>query len=196
MLLAKFLSVRKKKNLSIELHPRASDAYHFFHSQPFIFDKANLGIDALEAIQHGQIFSVIHPSTEKCFLFSGFEILGFSISQFDIKQHIIIVHENLTDTEIEFTAWAGVIRTILSSIQESQLESFRKSFNESAPDFIIEKLFSSKKVTQKHLAECTSLSISGLKKQKKADVPELPEFVQNNVQSDIFEKLINEKNRN
>lgn len=186
------MSVRKKKNLSVEIHPRAYEAYHFFHSQQFIFEKTNLGIDTLEAIQQGQIFSVIHPSKENAYLFSGFEILGFSISQFNIKKHMAIVHEDLNDIDIEIAAWAGVIRTILSSIQERKLEPFRKSFNESAPEFVIQKLFSTKKLTQKNLSKCTPLSLSGLKKQKKTDNTDIPKFEQNNTQSDILEKLINE----
>jgi len=187
--MTKFLSARKKKNLSIDIHPKAYDAYHFFHSQAFLFDKTNMGTDALNALQYGQFFSVTHQSEKKAYLFSGFEILGFSISDFDIKKHMIIIHEDLSDAEIELLAWMGVTRGILSSVQESQLETFRKALNKSAPEPVIQKLFLAKKLTQTQLAKCTPLSISGLKKQKKI---EKPDFESNIIQSDIFENLINE----
>lgn len=191
----KFLSVRKKKNLSVEIHPRAYDAYHFFHSQSFLFDKTNIGIGALDTLQYGQFFSIIHQSEKMAYLFSGFEILGFSINQFDIKKHMIIVYEDLSDTEIEIIAWTGVLRILLSSVKESQLETFRKSFNESVPKSITKKLFSAKKLTQSQLAKCTPLSVSGLKKQKITDNTDRSEFKQNTTQSDIFENLINEAKR-
>lgn len=190
------MAARTKKNLSIELHHRASDAYDFFHSQSFLFDKTKMSSETLSSLQNGQFFSVVHQLDDTALLFSGFEILGFSINQFDMSEHNIIAHDDLNDSEIEIAAWTGVIRTLLSSIQDSQLEIFRKSFNESAPESIIKKLFSAKKLTQNKLAKYTSLSVSGLKKQNNSANYELSEIEQNNVQSDIFEKLINEANRN
>jgi len=193
--MAKFLSTKKKKNLLIELHPRAYEAYYFFHSQSFLFDKTNMGIETLKSIQYGQIFSVTHPSKDNAYLFSGFETLGFSINEFDFKNNIIAVQNELRDAEIEMIAWTGVLRTLLSSIRESQLETFRKSLNESVPVYIIQQFFSAKKLTQAKLAKCTPLSISGLKKQRRINNTDRPDFEQNNIQSDIFESLINEAKR-
>ncbi|MDG3085273.1 hypothetical protein P7F88_03810 [Vibrio hannami] len=186
--MARFLSQLKKKNLSVDIHPRAIDAYRFYHSQAFLFDKTHFKIDALKSLQHGQIFSAIHSSSSKCFLFGGFEVLGFSVHQFDIMSHTVIVYDDLEDDEIELIAWMGVMRSLTSTVQNSQLELLRKSINVSAPDTVLQKIFTAKKLTQRKLAECTALTVSGLKKQHKINPvdQQVPD-----VNLNIFEKVIN-----
>ena len=166
-ILARLLSTAKKKETSIELHPLVENAYSFFHSQSFLFDKVNLGLNVLESLQSEQIFSVTQTCDGKYLLISGFEILGFSIENFDFRNRILIVYDNLSDKEIEEKAWSGVFKILLSSMQENQLEPFRKSLNDSAPEFFLQKIFLSKKLTQKKLSGFSPISISGLKKQRK-----------------------------
>lgn len=195
--LARLLSTAKKKETSIELHPLVENAYSFFHSQSFLFDKVNLGLNVLESLQSEQIFSVIR-SDDKYLLISGFETLGFSIESFDFRDRILIVYDNLSDKEIEEKAWSGVFKILLSSMQENQLEPFRNSLNNSAPEFIIKKLFLSKKLTQKSLSECTPISISGLKKQKKRATSLIlhqsqtdADTTQKSLLENIFEAILN-----
>ena len=195
--LARLLSTAKKKETSIELHPLVENAYSFFHSQSFLFDKVNLGLNVLESLQSEQIFSVIR-SDDKYLLISGFETLGFSIESFDFRDRILIVYDNLSDKEIEEKAWSGVFKILLSSMQENQLEPFRNSLNNSAPEFIIKKLFLSKKLTQKSLSECTPISISGLKKQKKRATSLIlhqsqtdADTTQKSLLENIFETILN-----
>lgn len=195
--LARLLSTAKKKETSIELHPLVENAYSFFHSQSFLFDKVNLGLNVLESLQSEQIFSVIR-SDDKYLLISGFETLGFSIESFDFRDRILIVYDNLSDKEIEEKAWSGVFKILLSSMQENQLEPFRNSLNNSAPEFIIKNLFLSKKLTQKSLSECTPISISGLKKQKKIATSLIlhqsqtdADTTQKSLLENIFEAILN-----
>lgn len=195
--LARLLSTAKKKETSIELHPLVENAYSFFHSQSFLFDKVNLGLNVLESLQSEQIFSVIR-SDDKYLLISGFETLGFSIESFDFRDRILIVYDNLSDKEIEEKAWSGVFKILLSSMQENQLEPFRNSLNNSAPEFIIKNLFLSKKLTQKSLSECTPISISGLKKQKKRATSLIlhqsqtdADTTQKSLLENIFEAILN-----
>lgn len=195
--LARLLSTAKKKETSIELHPLVENAYSFFHSQSFLFDKVNLGLNVLESLQSEQIFSVIR-SDDKYLLISGFETLGFSIESFDFRDRILIVYDNLSDKEIEEKAWSGVFKILLSSMQENQLEPFRNSLNNSAPEFIIKNLFLSKKLTQKSLSECTPISISGLKKQKKRATSLIlhqsqtdADTTQKSLLGNIFEAILN-----
>ncbi|MEJ6078407.1 hypothetical protein MT391_07625 [Vibrio sp. 1-Bac 57] len=195
--MARLLSTAKKKETSIELHPLVENAYSFFHSQSFLFDKVNLGLNVLESLQSEQIFSVIR-SDDKYLLISGFETLGFSIESFDFRDRILIVYDNLSDKEIEEKAWSGVFKILLSSMQENQLEPFRNSLNNSAPEFIIKKLFLSKKLTQKSLSECTPISISGLKKQKKRATSLIlhqsqtdADTTQKSLLENIFEAILN-----
>jgi len=196
-ILARLLSTAKKKETSIELHPLVENAYSFFHSQSFLFDKVNLGLNVLESLQSEQIFSVIR-SDDKYLLISGFETLGFSIESFDFRDRILIVYDNLSDKEIEEKAWSGVFKILLSSMQENQLEPFRNSLNNSAPEFIIKNLFLSKKLTQKSLSECTPISISGLKKQKKRATSLIlhqsqtdADTTQKSLLENIFEAILN-----
>lgn len=193
-ILTKFLSARKKKNLSVHVHPRANSAYEFFHSQAFLFDKTAFGSGTIEALHYGQFFSATHPSPTKCYLFSGFEIPGFSIHQFEVNKHNVIIFDELSDDDIELSAWAGVFRVLLSSTQPSQLEPLRKAINTTAPKIIIEKLFSCKKITQQFLANCTYLTVSGLKKQKPPSSisPRLPTQPKGSLS--IFEQLVNQAN--
>ncbi|MGX9417784.1 hypothetical protein ACWU4D_10580 [Vibrio sp. WJH972] len=190
--MAKFLSSRKKKKLSSDIHIKAYPAYDFFNSQAFLFDKPSLGIDTLNAIQFGQIFSATHPSPSKCYIFSGFEIPGFSIHQFDIHKHAVVIFDDLNDDEIELRAWTGVFRVLIASTRNNQLEPLRKSVNNSAPTSIIEHLFSSKKITQEYFAKCSRMTISGLKKQRELrEQPLITSHTKGSLESEptIFEQL-------
>lgn len=109
--MARFLPERRKKNLSLHIHPCAYEAYRFFHSQEFLFDNTKLEFDVLQALQIGQQFSVCLPSDQECYLFSGFEIPGFTIEQFDMRRHELLVYDDISDEEIERRAWTGVLES-------------------------------------------------------------------------------------
>lgn len=163
----KILSARNKKKLSIELHPCATEAYQFFHAQRFLFHKTELGSHVLDELQKGQFFSVVQASSSLCYLFSGFEIHGFSIHEFDMKNHQIVIYDDLTEEQIELLAWVGVLRTLFSSIQGGSIETLRQSINKQVPKPILNSIFSKKILTQNFIAKCTPYSTAGLKKQNK-----------------------------
>ncbi len=165
--MAKFLSVRNKKNLSVDVHPRAYEAYRFFHAQMFLFYKTELSTQVLEGLQKGQFFSVVRASNSQCYLFSGFEIHGFSINEFDMSDHQVVIYDDLTEEEIELLAWTGVFRVLLSSVQGGRVEALRKAINEQVPKSVLNSVFSVKALTQDFVARCTPYSLAGIKKQSK-----------------------------
>jgi len=199
--LTRIFTTPKQKKIAISLHPSAENAYTFFHSQSFVFDKINLGLDTLGSLYTDQIFSVTRSCEDKYLLISGFEILGFSFENFDFRNQILVVYDELSEKEIEEKAWAGVFKILLSSMQENQLEPFRKSLNNLAPTYIVQKLFQSKKLTQKKLSGYTQISISGLKKQKRKSTSVIPFQPQNNTEREpktilqnIYEAVMNVAN--
>ncbi|MGY5612459.1 hypothetical protein [Vibrio brasiliensis] len=186
--MVKFLSERNKKNLSVDIHPRAYEAYQFFHAQMFLFHKTELGTHVLHGLQKGQFFSVVQNSGSKCYLFSGFEIHGFSIGEFDMSTHKVVVYDDLDDDEIEILAWSGVFRVLLSSVQGGSMEALRKSINKQVPKSVLSSIFSVKTLTQEFIAKCTPYSLAGLKKQNKKSVVTAPDTRT----ISIFEQLTSE----
>lgn len=104
----------------------------------------------------------------------------------------MLVYDDISDEEIERRAWTGVLRVLISSLQNSHLELFRKRLNDTAPEHVIQTFFSGKSLTQKKLVSCTPLSLSGLKKQTKS-IPHNPVVpATRTTKPPIFEQLINE----
>ncbi|MGO2508504.1 hypothetical protein [Vibrio hibernica] len=161
------LSRNKKKNLSVKVHPMAQDAFDFFHSLQFRFDKIELGTTPLEAISSTQVFRATYASVGEIQLISGFEFTGFSINTFNPIDSLIITENNLTPNEISDIAWRSVLRVLLSSIDSQSLESIREKLNLQVPSPLMSSLFQSEYLTQKKLSAITHLSVSGLKKQTK-----------------------------
>lgn len=182
--MARVLSQRKKKNLSVNIHPSALPAFEFYQEQSFLFDPNILSPSALSLMNKHQIFQGTHPSEKQYFIFSGFTTLNFSLNTFNIKDATVLTYSNLSDSEIKEIAWLSVCRTFLSSLQNKRLEIFRIALNQSVPKDVIHSLFNSSPLTQSLLSEHTHLSISGLKKQNK----EIEDI--SNIQIvDIFESL-------
>lgn len=193
----KLLSQRSKKNLVIDIHPLADTAYQFFRSQSFLFEKTKLGISTIDSIFEGHVFSVIQVRKNKYQLIGGFEVIGFSLNQIDFQHHNLLIYDGMSDTDIEQFAWKNVLRVLLTSIDCHQLESIRKSFNKHAPTPIVQEFFSSKSLTQAHLARISQVSISGLKKQKSSQpIQTSSETIKQSSPSldtpNIFERLLRE----
>lgn len=194
--MAKILSVRNKKKLSFDIHPCADEAYQFFHAQMFLFHKTELGTQVLNGLQKGQIFSVVQASSSKCYLFSGFEIHGFSINEFDMSNHQVVIYDDLAEEDIELLAWAGVFRVLLSSVQGGRVETLRKAINEQVPKSVLNSVFSVKTLTQDFVARCTPYSLAGLKKQSKKSAI-IPTASEPETKTDsIFEQLTREVRSN
>ncbi|PNH88240.1 hypothetical protein C1M56_10495 [Vibrio diazotrophicus] len=162
----KLLTLRTKKNLVITIHPLAENAYQFFRSQSFLFDKTKLSFSTIESLLEGHIFSATQPKKDQCLLIGGFDVIGFSLSNINFERHDLLIYEKMTDADIERFAWKSVLRTFLTSIDSHRLESIRVSLNDHAPAHIIQEVFSAKLLTQAQLANVANLSVSGLKKQK------------------------------
>ncbi|MGR5144355.1 hypothetical protein ACQKPX_22120 [Photobacterium sp. DNB23_23_1] len=188
--MAKIISERDKKKLSISVHPAAKAAFDFFNNQAFLFDKTLFTIDALRTLNQYSTLHAVEQERRKVLLFSGFEYFGFDLSNTDFNKCTIIAHRDLTDNDIQLHAWTNITRTLLSSLQPQQIESFRRYFNQSAPNGIVQVLSNRNKISQPQLAKWTSLSRSGLARQKSR------ESESNNCepqsQPSIFEKLIRE----
>lgn len=164
--MAKIIPDRDKKKLSISVHPAAKSAFEFFNHQAFLFDKTLFTIDTLRTLNQYSTLHAIEQEKGKVLLFSGFEYFGFDLSNTDFSKCTIIAHRDLTDDDIQLRAWVNVTRTLLSSLQPQHIESFRRNFNQSAPNGLVHILSKRNKISQPQLAKWTSLSRSGLARQK------------------------------
>lgn len=188
--MAKIIPDRDKKKLSISIHPAAKPAFEFFNSQAFLFDKTLFTIDTLRTLNQYSTLHALELERGKVLLFSGFEYFGFDLSNTGFDKCIIIAHRDLTDADIQLRAWVNITRTLLSSLQPQQIEFFRRHFNQSAPNELVRILSNRNKISQPQLAKWTSLSRSGLARQKSRESdtnncePQSP--------SSIFDMLIRE----
>ncbi|WP_299018090.1 hypothetical protein [uncultured Photobacterium sp.] len=164
--MAKIIPDRDKKKLSISVHPAAKSAFDFFNNQAFLFDKTLFTIDVLRTLNQYSTLHAVEQERGKVLLFSGFEYFGFDLSNTNFEKCIIIAHRDITDDDIQLRVWVNVTRTLLSSLQPQQIESFRRHFNQFAPNELVQLLSSKNKISQPQLARWTSLSRSGLARQK------------------------------
>ncbi len=161
--MVRVLSKNKKRNLSVDIHPSAVDAFNFCTKQSFCFDKTLFKPNSLSLLDSTQIYRAILTSKNQCLLFSGFETIGFSLNNFDATTSEVLIYEKLTDKEIEQKAWLSVLRVMFSSIKGKHLESFRNTLNSYAPNDLVCSLFSSNKLTQKQLATLSNMLSQVLK---------------------------------
>ncbi|MEZ8196605.1 hypothetical protein [Vibrio cortegadensis] len=162
-----FLSERKKKNLSVDIHPASREAYEFYHSLQLIFDKTQLGAASIDSLAKTQVYRATYLSDDQIGIVSGFEQIGFSIEHFCLKDALVLIETDLSFEQISEFSWGCVLRIILSSIGAQNLESIREALNLRAPHPLMHSIFRSDHITQKTLSRITNLSVSGLKKQKK-----------------------------
>ncbi|MBC7001743.1 hypothetical protein BIZ37_04190 [Photobacterium sp. BZF1] len=186
--MAKIIPERDKKKLSINVHPAAKAAFDFFNGQAYLFDKTLFSIDALRTLNQYSTLHAVEQKKSRVLVFSGFEFFGFDLSNTDFRKCTIIVHRDLTEEDIRFQAWVNVTRTLLSSLQPQHIESFRRHFNQSAPNEIVQFLIKRNKISQPQLAKWTSLSRSGLARQKSREAS----ISKPQPQLSIFEKLLKE----
>lgn len=165
--MAVILSKKKKKNLSIDIHPAAYAAYELYHSLGFMFDKTQLGTELLDRISQAQIYRAVYLTDDKIGLISGFEIVGFSLPSLKRNDVKILLEKDINEDEITMIAWSGVLRVLFSSVDSSSLELMRQALNLHAPDSIRRVFFNNQTLTQKHLSNFANISVSGLKKQRK-----------------------------
>ena len=81
----------------------------------------------------------------------------------------MLIHDELSDVEVEKRAWSAVLRTMLSSIDNKSAEDFRRALNQQAPDTIVKSLFDNNKLSQKQLSFMTRSSRSSLAQQVRKD---------------------------
>ncbi|MCL9774040.1 hypothetical protein [Vibrio methylphosphonaticus] len=186
------LSNRSKNRLEFSIHSAALPAFSFFHSRQFWVDKAALQQSSLEEINVGLMLQAVRISNNKIAIISGFESLSFSLTTLNLVECDVIVHDDMSDIDIEKRAWLAVLRTMLSSIDNKSAEDFRRVLNQQAPNTIIKSLFDKNKLTQKQLSVMTHSSRSSLAQQNaKAQTQEIPP----EEEPSIFERLLQENKR-
>ncbi|HII4387157.1 TPA: hypothetical protein ACY4QB_004268, partial [Vibrio parahaemolyticus] len=183
---ATLLAKSKKKNLSTRVHPEALDAFNFFHSMVFKFDKVQVGLEAINAIQCDQIYRAVLSKPDQLELISGFEFFSFSLQHFNLDDAVILVESDLQSRQISDLAWRSVLRVLLSSVENQSLEIMRQHINIHTPSHLLSDYFGTDHLTQKQFAELTNMSVSGLKKQSKYN-PKPPQKFQ--AKPALFEQM-------
>ncbi|MGR5220252.1 hypothetical protein ACPV4B_08440 [Vibrio parahaemolyticus] len=186
------LSNRSKNRLEFSIHSAALPAFSFFHSRQFWVDKAVMEQSSLDEINVGLTLQAVRISKNKIAITSGFESFSFSLTTLKLVDCEVLIHDEMSDVEVEKRAWLAVLRTMLSSIDNKSAEDFRRALNQQAPNTIIKSLFDKNKLSQKQLSAITHSSRSSLAQQNaKAQLHETPP----DEEPSIFEQLLREKKR-
>lgn len=187
----KVLTNRAKKALDFSVHLSAKPAFDFFNSQVFLFDKNKFPSSAIELLSKGLTLHATQENKQRIEIISGFESIGFSLSNMSLDEHDIIVHTGISNSEIESRSWRGVLRSLMTSISAQNLELFRRELNHSVPPELMNEMFHKKQLCQNQMAQLTSMSRSALAQQyTKHDVimNSLPK-----AKSTLFEQLVQEQ---
>lgn len=186
------LSNRSKNRLEFSIHRAALPAFSFFHSRQFWVDKAVMQQSSLDEINVGLTLQAVRISNNKIAIISGFESFSFSLTTLKLVDFEVLIHDEMSDVEVEKRAWLAVLRAMLSSIDNKSAEDFRRALNQQAPNTIIKSLFYKNKLSQKQLSGMTHSSRSSLAQQNaKAQTQETP----SNEEPSIFEQLLRETKR-
>jgi hypothetical protein len=186
------LSSRSKSRLEFSIHRAALPAFSFFHSRQFWVDKTAMQHSSLDEINLGLTLQAVRISNNKIAIISGFESFSFSLTTLKLVDCEVLIHDEMSDVEVEKKAWLAVLRAMLSSIDNKSAEDFRRALNKQAPNTIIKSLFDKNKLSQKQLSAITHSSRSSLAQQNaKAQLQETP----SNEEPSIFERLLQEKKR-
>ncbi len=184
------LSNRSKNRLEFSIHRAALPAFSFFHSRQFWMDKTAMQHSSLDEINLGLTLQAVRISENKIAIVSGFESFSFSLTTLKLVDCEVLIHDELSDVEIEKRSWLSVLRTMLSSIDNKSAEDFRRALNQQAPNTIIKSLFDKNKLSQKQLSIMTHSSRSSLAQQNaKSQIQETPL----DEEPSIFELLLQEK---
>ncbi|TMX46558.1 hypothetical protein DA099_14750 [Photobacterium damselae] len=186
------LSSRSKNRLEFSIHSAALAAFSFFHSRQFWVDKAVMQQPSLDQINVGLTLQAVRISNNKIAIVSGFESFSFSLTTLKLVDCEVLIHDEMSDVQVEKRAWLAVLRTMLSSIDNKSAEDFRRALNQQAPKTIIKFLFDKNKLSQKQLSVMTHSSRSSLAQQNaKAQTLQTP----SNKEPSIFEQLLRENKR-
>ncbi|MFC5081007.1 hypothetical protein VTH8203_02805 [Vibrio thalassae] len=186
------LSNRSKNRLEFSIHSAALPAFSFFHSRQFWVDKAVMQQSSLDEINVGLTLQAVRISNNKIAIISGFESFSFSLTTLKLVDCEVLIHDEMSDVEVEKRAWLAVLRTMLSSIDNKSAEDFRRALNQQVPNTIIKSLFDKNKLSQKQLSVMTHSSRSSLAQQNaKAQTLQTP----SSEEPSIFEQLLRETKR-
>lgn len=147
---------------------------------------------SLDEISVGLTLQALHISSNKIAIISGFESFCFSLATLKLTDCDVIVHDEMSDIDIEKRAWLAVLRSVLSSIDSKSAEDLRRALNQHAPKSIIKSIFHKNKLSQTKLSSITHSSRSSLAQQNaKAQTEDTPP----KEEPSIFEQLLKEKTR-
>ncbi|MCG6202144.1 hypothetical protein [Psychromonas antarctica] len=114
----KLLSNTDKQKCKYQLHPKALEAANFYQklSKKCALEKLpSHNIDQFFQ-QNRTYYATRIASINEIYIFSGFEFLQFTPHLIATTSANIILYSDMTPKEIEEIAWAGVFRSIFSSV--------------------------------------------------------------------------------
>lgn len=184
------LSNRSKNRLEFSIHPAALPAFTFYHSRKFWADKTTISRSSLADINRGLMLNAVKSSKNKIAIISGFESFSFSLATLSLADCNVIMLDEISDKDIERRAWISVLRSLLSSIDNSSAEDFRRALNQCTPKPILNMIFDTNKLSQRQLAGIIHSSRSTLAQQNAKASAQL---TTPSKELSIFEQLLRER---
>ncbi|PMG50698.1 hypothetical protein [Shewanella sp. 10N.286.52.B9] len=179
-----------RKIKSIKIHPAANSAFEFVKSLEFLFsDAIRKDLFNVDILNEGAILRGIVIETE-LHIFSGFESRIFDLNNLNRATATILIHKDITKSEIELFAWKAVISNcLLNSVSSEYLDLIHTNINERIPSSVSNILYFKSHLSEVLLADMTGKTKDTIAKQKsRHNQPQ-----QGNPIS-IFEQVIEEVN--
>jgi 50S ribosomal subunit-associated GTPase HflX len=151
----------------VKIHPNAYKAFEFVQSLTFSFrgaikqDLVNKDLLTVALVLRAKIV------THELQIYSGFESILFDINSIEPTECIVILDDDICDSEIEQQAWVGVFTNcFLSSISSKNLNILHTTINDKVNSQIAQQIFNRPRLSQNLLAQMTEKSKSAIAKQK------------------------------
>lgn len=167
-----------------------SPSITFYHSRKFWADKTTISRSSLAEINRGLMLNAVKSSKNKIAIISGFESFSFSLATLSLADCNVIMLDEISDKDIERRAWISVLRSLLSSIDNSSAEDFRRALNQCTPKPILNMIFDTNKLSQRQLAGIIHSSRSTLAQQNAKASAQL---TTPSKELSIFEQLLRER---
>lgn len=146
---------------SYSVHPQAMPAFLFFHEiQPAMPGTRDSRLVLADKLSAGQVIQTVREKND-IKIFTGFEHVFFELDRIGVTDATVLLHENISVSDIESFAWQATLRTILSSREERYMRAYLYDLcKKELPSDVCKAYFGRTRLTKKHFAELFDIKIN------------------------------------
>lgn len=146
---------------SYSVHPQAMPAFLFFHEiQPAMPGTRDSRLVLADKLSAGQVIQAVREKND-IKIFTGFEHVFFDLDRIGVTDATVLLHENISDSDITTLAWQATLRAILSSREERWMRAYLYDLcKKELPSDVCKAYFGRTRLTKKHFAELFDIKIN------------------------------------